>query len=97
MFWKINIIDKYQAKLFVFYLYSYLSDLVLTKLFQNFGRLYLRQMWEMNEMEVLHPKVAFLCRFWTQTATLRPNYPILTSSVKAILQAMINTVFGEQV
>ena len=41
----------------------------------------------------LHPKIAFLCRFWTKTATWRQNHTILTSSVKAILKAMINTVF----
>ena len=40
-----------------------------------------------------HPKNAFFCRFWTQTATWRPNHTILTSSVKAILKAMIDTVF----
>ena len=50
-FWKIIIIDKYQAKLF-FYLFSHLADLVSKKLIQNFGRLYIGQMWEMDAMEV---------------------------------------------
>ena len=53
MFWKINIKDKYQAKLFfVFYLISHLADLLTKKLFQNFGRWYLGQIWEMDVMEV---------------------------------------------
>ena len=41
----------------------------------------------------LHWKTAFLCRFLTQTVTWQPNHTILTSSVKAILKAMIDTVF----
>ena len=48
---KKNIINKYQAKLFLFYLFSHLADLVSKKLFQNFGRLYLGQIWEMDAME----------------------------------------------
>ena len=45
----------------------------------------------------LHPKIAFLCRFRTQTVTWRPNHTILTSSVKVILKAMIDTFFLDQV
>ena len=52
MFWKIFIIDKYEAKPFCFYLFSCLADLVSKKNISNFGRLYLGQMWEMDEMEV---------------------------------------------
>ena len=48
---------------------------------------------KLNFWNQLHPKIALLCRFWTQTATWRPNHTILTSSVIAILKAMINTVF----
>ena len=48
---------------------------------------------KLNFWNQLHPKIAFLCRFLTQTATWRPNHTILTSSVKAILKAMIDTVF----
>ena len=44
--------DKYMAKLFIFYLFSHLADLVSKKLFQNFKRLYLGQMWEMGAMEL---------------------------------------------
>ena len=35
-----------------FYLFSHLADLVFKTLFQNVGRLYLGQMWEMDAMEV---------------------------------------------
>ena len=38
---------------------------------------------------------AFLCHFWTQTATWWQNHTILTSSFKEILKAMIDTVFME--
>lgn len=48
---------------------------------------------KLNFWNQLHPKIALLCRFWTQTATWRPNHTILTSSVIAILKAMIDTVF----
>ena len=48
---------------------------------------------KLNFWNQLHPKIAFVCRFWTQTATWQPNHTILTSSVKAILNAMIDTVF----
>ena len=41
----------------------------------------------------LHPKIAFICRFLTQTATWRPNYTIATSSVIAIRKVMTDTVF----
>ena len=37
---------------FVFYLFSHLADLESKKLFQNFGRLYLDQIWEMDAIEV---------------------------------------------
>ena len=33
-------------------MFSYLADLVSKKLFQNFGRRYLGQIWEMDAMEV---------------------------------------------
>ena len=48
---------------------------------------------KLNFWNQLHPKIAFLCRFWTQTATWQPNHTILTSSVKSILKAMIDTFF----
>ena len=48
---------------------------------------------KLNFWNQLHPKIALLCCFWTQTATWRPNHTILTSSVIAILKAMIDTVF----
>ena len=48
---------------------------------------------KLNFWNKLHPKIAFSCRFWTQTATWQPNHTILTSSVEAILKAMIDTVF----
>ena len=38
--------------LFVFYLFSHLTNVVSNKLFQIFGRRYLGQMWEMDAMEV---------------------------------------------
>ena len=50
-----------------------------------------------NFWNQVHPKIAFLCLLWTQTATWRPNYTVLTSSVKATLKAMTNTVFWHQV
>ena len=43
---------------------------------------------KLNFWNQLHPKIAFLCCFWTQTATWRPSHTILTSSVKAVLKAM---------
>ena len=43
--------------------------------------------------ETDYTKKLHLCRFWTQTATWRPNHTILTSNVKAILKAMIDTIF----
>ena len=52
-----------------------------------------RKQSKLNFWNQLHPKIAFLCRFWTQKATWRPNHTILTSSVKAILKAMIDTFF----
>ena len=48
---------------------------------------------KLNFWNRLNPKFAFLCRLLTQTATWRPNHPILTSSVTAILKAMTDTVF----
>ena len=42
-------------------------------------------------------KFACLCRSLTQTATWRPNQPILTSSITAILKAMTDTFFCDQV
>ena len=51
------------------------------------------KMSKLNFCNQLHPKIAFLCRFWTQKATWQPNHTILTSSVKAILKAMIDTGF----
>ena len=48
---------------------------------------------KLNFWNQLHPKIALLCCFWTQTATWRTNHTILTSSVKAILKAMVDTVF----
>ena len=50
----------------------------------------------MNFLNLLHPKIAFLCHLLTQTATLQPNHTILTSSVRAILKAMIDTFFLDQ-
>ena len=46
-----------------------------------------------GQKDQLNPKIAFVWRFWTQIATWRPNQKILTSSVQAILKAMIATVF----
>ena len=40
-----------------------------------------------------HPKIAFVCRFLTQTANWWPNYTFLTSSVNAIQKSMTDTVF----
>ena len=51
MYWKKIIIDKYQAKLFYFLLVFLFGQFGIKKLFQNFGRLYLGQMWEMDAME----------------------------------------------
>ena len=48
---------------------------------------------KLNFWNQLHPKFAFLWHFWTQTATWRPNHTVLTSNVKAILKAMIDTFF----
>ena len=48
---------------------------------------------KLNFWNQLHPKIAFLCCFWTQTATWGQNHTILTSSVNAFLKAMIDTVF----
>ena len=36
----------------------------------------------------LHTKIAFVCRLLTQTTLWRPNHPILTSNVKAIVKAI---------
>ena len=52
-----------------------------------------RKQSKLNFWNQLLLKIAFLCRFWTQTANWQPNHTILTSNVKAILKAMINTVF----
>ena len=49
---KIFILDKYQAKLFCFLLVFLFGRFDIEKLFQNFGRLYLCQMWETDAMEV---------------------------------------------
>ena len=43
----------------------------------------------------LHLKSELLCRLLTQIATWQSNLTILTSSFKAILKAMSNTVFTE--
>ena len=51
-FLKIIIIDKYQVKLFSFLPVFSFDRFGKQKLFQNFGRLYLGQMWEMDAMEV---------------------------------------------
>ena len=48
---------------------------------------------KLNFWNRLHLKIAFLCRFWTQTVTWQPNHTILTSSVKVILKAMIDLFF----
>ena len=48
---------------------------------------------KLNFWNRLHPKKCILCRLLTQTATQRQNYTIFTSSVKAILKAMTDTVF----
>ena len=47
----------------------------------------------MNFWNKLNTKIAFLCRFWTQTVTWKPNHKSLTSSFKAILKATIDTIF----
>ena len=52
MFWKIIIMEKYQAKLISFLLVFSLGQFGIEKLFQNFGRLYLGQIWEMDAMEL---------------------------------------------
>ena len=52
MFWKIIIMDKYQAKLISFLLVFSYGQFGIKKLFQNFGRLYLGQIWEKDAMEV---------------------------------------------
>ena len=52
---------------------------------------------KLNFWNQLHTKIALLCRSWTQTATWRPNHTILTSSLLAILKAMINTVVWDRV
>ena len=50
---------------------------------------------KLNFWNQLHPKIVFLCRLLTKTATWRPNHTILTKSVEAILEAMTDTViFG---
>ena len=46
----------------------------------------------LNFWNRLHPKIAFLCIFLTQTATWQPNHTILTWSVDAIWKAMTYTV-----
>ena len=48
---------------------------------------------KLNFWNQLHPKIAFLCRTLTQTATWRSNHTILTSNIKSILKAMIHTIF----
>ena len=47
---------------------------------------------KLNFWNQLHPKIVFVCRFWTKTATWKPNHTILTSSVTATLKAMTDTV-----
>ena len=51
---------------------------------------------KLNFWNRLHPKIAFLCRFWTQTVKWRSNHTIGTSSVKVTLKAILDTVFWDQ-
>jgi hypothetical protein len=50
---------------------------------------------KLNFWNRLHPKIAFLCRFWTQRVKWRLNHTIVTSSVKVILKAMIKCLLLE--
>ena len=52
MFWKNVLKINILANFLVFYLFSHLANLVSQILYQNFRRLYLSQMWEMDGMEL---------------------------------------------
>ena len=94
--WKSCVKEQWPKKsLFhIFWLEVMICDLLnmFSDLCEQFKSLSSKQS-KLNFWNRLHPKIAFLGHFLTQTATWQLNHTILTSSVKAILKAMTDTVF----